>query len=221
MRYSLYVVGTESFVGKTELSLCLARLLEKRGEEVICYQPVSISDAYSSNLPDQDNKYQVTLREDQTSAYLKEEIDLVDLEQRLMDHYTSISSSREGQLKRCILDGCGHCMTGAFFQMHSARLASFFGAGVILVAAEKGELSSLIDKIALCKASFDSYGVRLQGVVVNRISPHGQLLAKKTECQKALNRWNLPLLGWIPEYRGDDIQTHVQNSMRENIYVYL
>jgi len=61
----------------------------------------------------------------------------------------------------------------------------------------RGGLGSSFDEIALNKALLDQNGVRLKGVILNKVLPEKREMVEKY-MKKALSRWNIPLLGLVP-----------------------
>lgn len=100
-----------------------------------------------------------------------------------------------GQSDFTIVEGTGHLGVGSVVNLNNAQVASLLGLDIILIV--KGGVGSSFDELALNKALCDALGVRVKGVILNRV------LNEKREMvidymQKALLRWNIPLIGCIP-----------------------
>lgn len=94
-----------------------------------------------------------------------------------------------------IVEGTGHVGVGSIVTLNNATIAALLGLEMVIIA--KGGLGSTFDELALNKALCDKLGVPIAGVIVNRVHE------KKREMilnylTKALNRWNIPLIGAIP-----------------------
>ena len=79
--------------------------------------------------------------------------------------------------------------------MNNAQVAALLKLPVILVAP--GGVGSSFDQLALNKAVCDKYGVRIAGVILNRVLPDKREMIT-TYMTRALSRWNIPLIGCIP-----------------------
>ena len=68
-----------------------------------------------------------------------------------------------------LIEGTGHAGVGSVFDLSNAAVAKLLGAQVIIVTC--GGIGRPIDEVMLNKAVFDSYGVDLLGVIINKVSP--------------------------------------------------
>lgn len=68
-----------------------------------------------------------------------------------------------------IIEGTGHAGVGSVFDLSNAVVAKFLDANVILVSS--GGIGKPIDEVVLNKALFDKEGVKLAGVIVNKVLP--------------------------------------------------
>ena len=94
-----------------------------------------------------------------------------------------------------VIEGTGHAGVGSVFDMNNARVAALLKAPTILVSC--GGIGRPFDEITLNRAVFEKHGVRLIGVIVNKVQEN-----KRAEItaylSRALERAGLPLLGVIP-----------------------
>lgn len=65
--------------------------------------------------------------------------------------------------------GTGHCAVGSIVGVNNAQVASMIGADVVLVA--NGGLGSAFDELELNRIICQHYGVRIAGVVINKVRP--------------------------------------------------
>ena len=66
-----------------------------------------------------------------------------------------------------IIEGTGHAGVGSVFDLSNARVAKLLGSKVIIVTG--GGIGKPIDEVALNKALFDSEGVEIVGVILNKV----------------------------------------------------
>jgi BioD-like phosphotransacetylase family protein len=84
---------------------------------------------------------------------------------------------------------------GSIVNINNAQVAGLLGLDIILVAS--GGIGSCFDQIALNKALCDAHGVKIAGVIFNKVLPEKQTVVVEY-LKKALGRWNIPLLGVVP-----------------------
>jgi BioD-like phosphotransacetylase family protein len=68
-----------------------------------------------------------------------------------------------------VIEGTGHAGVGSVFDLSNAAVAKLLGAPVIIVTL--GGIGRPIDEVMLNKAVFDSYGVNVLGVIINKVIP--------------------------------------------------
>jgi hypothetical protein len=94
-----------------------------------------------------------------------------------------------------IIEGTGHAGVGSVFDHSNATVAHLLGSRVILISS--GGVGRPIDEIILNKALFEKEGVKLTGVIINKVLPEkfekiNQLV------RKGLRRKKIDVLGVIP-----------------------
>lgn len=97
-----------------------------------------------------------------------------------------------------IIEGTGHAGVGSCFELSNARVAKLLNAQVILISS--GGIGKPIDEILLNHALFQKEGVKILGVVINKV------LEEKYEkisrlVRLGLKKNDIELLGVIP-YKG-------------------
>lgn len=99
-------------------------------------------------------------------------------------------------LDRKVVEGTGHCGVGSIVNLNNARVASILGLSMIVVV--NGGLGSAFDDLALNRLACQEHGVRVKGVIVNKIVP-GKEDMIRDYFGRALARWDVPLLGVVPD----------------------
>ncbi len=103
-----------------------------------------------------------------------------------------------------IIEGTGHAGVGSVFDLSNATVAKLLGANVILISS--GGVGKPIDEVVLNKSLFDREGVRLAGVVVNKVLPEKyDKIARLV--RMGLEKKNLNVLGILPYQKILDIPT--------------
>lgn len=94
-----------------------------------------------------------------------------------------------------IIEGTGHAGVGSVFDHSNAYVAKLLGSKVIIVSS--GGIGRPVDEIVLNRALFEREGVKLLGVIINKVLPEkfdkvGRLV------RKGLKRKGIEVLGVIP-----------------------
>jgi hypothetical protein len=126
-----------------------------------------------------------------TKNYIDGKVSLDALKRRIQDSFTKIVE----QTPVVLAEGTGHMGVGAIADLDNATTANLMNLPIVIVAS--GGLGSSFDTIALNKYVCDRLGVRIAGVILNRV------LDDKREMivdymGRALERWDIPLIGTIP-----------------------
>ncbi|MCQ9206700.1 MAG: AAA family ATPase [Omnitrophica bacterium] len=113
----------------------------------------------------------------------------------------SISDSFERVAKDkelVVVEGTGHAGVGSVFDLSNAVVAKLLGSKVILLTP--GGIGKPIDEAMLNKTLFDKEGVRLAGVVVNKVRAQKFDKIKKF-VKMGFEMKNTPVLGTMPYQR--------------------
>jgi len=94
-----------------------------------------------------------------------------------------------------IIEGTGHAGVGSVFDHSNAGVAKLLGSKVIIISS--GGVGRPIDEIVLNKALFDKVGVKVLGVIVNKVLP-AKFEKINQLVRKGLERLGIPVLGVIP-----------------------
>jgi hypothetical protein len=94
-----------------------------------------------------------------------------------------------------IIEGTGHAGVGSVFDHSNAVVAKLLASKVIMISS--GGIGRPIDEIILNKALFEKEGVKLLGVIINKVMP--EKFAKINDLvRKGLHRKGVEVLGVIP-----------------------
>lgn len=125
----------------------------------------------------------------------------------ILDSYKKIAKISD----LVIVEGTGHAGVGSVFDLSNATVAKLLGSRVILLAP--GGVGRPIDEVMLNRPLFDNNGVRLAGVVVNKVIPEKFNKVNKL-VRAGFKRKNTPVLGVMPYQRRLDLPT-VREIMEE------
>ncbi len=208
MKKAFFVASTGQHVGKTTICLGLVSGLKKLFKKVSYLKPIGqehvevkknlrvdkdvvlfrerfdLKDAYASMSP-------VLFPRGFTRNYLDGKINEKDLAATIQKGFDAISKDND-----CIvIEGTGHVGVGDIVNLNNAQVAASLDLNLILIAS--GGLGSSFDALALNKLMCDHYGVKVAGVILNRVLKDKKEMVS-TYMEKALSRWNIPILGCIP-----------------------
>ncbi len=97
--------------------------------------------------------------------------------------------------KMVVIEGTGHAGVGSVFDHSNAQVAKLLGSKVILISS--GGIGRPIDEIILNKALFEKEGVKLLGVIINKVMPD-KFDKINNLVRKGLKRKGVEVLGVIP-----------------------
>jgi len=100
-----------------------------------------------------------------------------------------------GRQNLVIIEGTGHAGVGSVFDHSNAQVAKILGAKVVLVSS--GGIGRPIDEIVLNKVLFEKEGVKLLGVIINKVMP-GKFNKINNLVRQGLRRKGVDVLGVIP-----------------------
>uniref|UniRef100_A0A7S4GIR7 DRTGG domain-containing protein n=1 Tax=Eutreptiella gymnastica TaxID=73025 RepID=A0A7S4GIR7_9EUGL len=215
MQRPIFVAATKQHVGKTTTSLALTSGLAKRFGKVGFMKPVGQQHVLvQTSLTEQtirvdkdvrlmrehfklhhiDYQYMspVLIPRGYTRDYIDGKIGDAQQERAIRNAYKRISEISDVML----CEGTGHVAVGSIVNMNNAKVAAMIGADIVLIA--NGGLGSAFDDLELNRMVCQHHGVRIAGVVVNRVIPE-KYEQTKEYMTKALQRWGVPLLGCIPD----------------------
>lgn len=96
-----------------------------------------------------------------------------------------------------VVEGTGHCGVGSIIGLDNAWVAKQLGVDMVLICS--GGLGSAFDELTLNHLKCQEHGVKVRGVIMNRVDPK-KMETTKTYIEKALAQWGVPLIGCVPYY---------------------
>lgn len=205
---AIFIGATGQNVGKTTLCLGILSGLKKRYQSVGFIKPIGqqheeVEDGIRVDKDVVLFKKQFDLKSDWktmspvlipagfTREFLDGDFSTKGMEQAVVKAFKEISSSND----MTIVEGTGHVGVGSIIDMSNAKVAALLGIEMIIIAS--AGLGSAFDELALNVALCNQMGVKIKGVILNRVHPDKRDMILDY-MPKALKRWGIPLLGVIP-----------------------
>lgn len=94
-----------------------------------------------------------------------------------------------------IIEGTGHAGVGSVFDHSNAYVAKLLGSKVVIISS--GGIGRPIDEIVLNQALFDKMGVKVLGVIINKVLPEKFDKINRL-VRKGLSKKGINVLGVIP-----------------------
>ncbi len=211
----IFIAATKQNVGKTTVSMGLIASLGKRFKGVSFIKPVGqrylVEDG---NKVDEDSILMdrifnfgiplqhlspVAVEKGYTERFLDGDISS-DAALRIRSAFDIVADGREV----VVIEGTGHAGVGSVFDLSNAAVAKMLDSKVIIVSM--GGIGNPIDEVMLNKSLFDRMGVKIAGVIVNKVLPHKYEKVGKY-VRVGLNRLGVPVLGVMPYAEILDIPT--------------
>lgn len=115
-------------------------------------------------------------------------------EDKILEAYKKTSAGKDIM----VIEGTGHAGVGSVIGLSNARVAKLLNSSVIIVTC--GGIGRPIDEVMLNKALFDQSGVKVLGVIVNKVLPEKIEKIEKL-VRLGFKSKDLPVLGVIPYYQ--------------------
>ncbi len=211
----IFIAATRQNVGKTTMSLGLIASLSKQFGYIGFIKPVGqrylIENGFKidedSVLMNRIFNFKFSLQDmsplavekGYTEKYLDGEIKN-DTPLKIKESFRRVAEDKEF----VIIEGTGHAGVGSVFDMSNATVAKMLDSKVVLVSP--GGIGNPIDEIMLNKAVFDRKGVKVAGVVVNKVLPQ-KYDKVNTYVRRGLKKFGINVLGVIPYVDILDIPT--------------
>jgi len=223
----IFIAATRQNVGKTTVSLGLIATLKKLYKNVSFIKPIGQryleEDGFKvdedSVLMDRIFDFGLHLKDMSPVAvsrgYTERFIDgkvFEDTTSRIKAAFNRVAEGKE----IVIIEGTGHAGVGSVFDLSNAAVAKMLGSQVILVAP--GGIGNPIDEVMLNKSLFDKNGVKMAGVIVNKVLPHKYEKVSRY-VSKGLSRLGIRVLGVIPYIELLDIPT--MRDFREELEMHV
>lgn len=217
MAKKIFIAATLQNVGKTTFSLGLIACLQKIFKQIGFIKPIGqrylMEQGYkvdedsvliekvfgvcgSQNIKDLSP---IAVERGFTERYIEGKADS-DYAKEIITAFRNVSSGKD----LVIVEGTGHAGVGSVFDLSNATVAKLLGSRVILVAP--GGVGRPIDEVMLNKALFDKIGVKLAGVVVNKVLSEKFNKINKT-VRAGFKKKNIPVIGVMPYQKRLDIPT--------------
>lgn len=204
----IFIGATGQNVGKTTVCLGLIALLQKKFQNVGFIKPVgqrhittetgiavdkdvvlfkkhfNLQSEYPAMSP-------IIFPKGFTRDFLDGKFDHVDFEGKIKKAYKEISTPHDFT----IVEGTGHIGVGSITNLNNAKVAKILKLDVVLISS--GGIGKAFDELALNINMLQSYGVKIKGVILNRVLMEKKEMVK-TYIGKALKKLHIPLLGCVP-----------------------
>ncbi|MBM3184395.1 MAG: cobyrinic acid a,c-diamide synthase [Chlamydiae bacterium] len=208
MKKAIFVAATGQNVGKTTVCLGLMSGFKKQVSSVGYLKPVGqehveieagfhvdkdvvlFKEHFHLNVSEKEMS-PILLPKGFTRDFLDGKIEHKALVEKISQAFQTISTKNEIS----IIEGTGHTGVGSIVNLNNAQVAKELNAPILLVAS--GGLGSSFDELALNFVQCEKYGAKVAGVILNRVLHEKKEMIFKY-MEKALKRWNVPLLGAIP-----------------------
>lgn len=208
MSKAIFIAATGQNVGKTTLCLGLIAALRKRFSRIGFIKPVGqqhirinsdlnvdkdvvLFKEYFHLSADYADMSPVIIPAGFTRQFLDGSVDELAMQQKILSSFQKISR----QHTYTIVEGTGHIGVGSIIKMNNAKIASLLNLDVIIIAS--GGLGSAYDELALNIAMCQIHGVKVKGIILNRVLNHKRTMIEEY-FPKALARWQIPLIGCVP-----------------------
>ncbi len=203
----IYISATLKDCGKTSVTLGLMQALNARGHKPGYTKPVGqryvnfknenldedavlINETFGLGKGHLKDLSPVAVERGFTRRFIFES-NVAPLEKKICDAVERIS--KEHSL--ILIEGTGHAGVGSCFGLSNARVAQMLDAEVIIVAS--GGIGKPLDEVALSMSLFKEYGVKIKGVILNKVMP--EKYDKVTEAvAKGLENMGTKLIGAMP-----------------------
>jgi len=202
----IFIAATRQNIGKTTVSLGLIANFQKRFNNIGFIKPVGqryleehghkvdedsvlIERIFDLRSPLQDMS-PIAVEKGYTERFLDGKT-TPDAASRIKQAFSRVSDGKD----LTIIEGTGHAGVGTVFDLSNAAVAKMLDSKVILVAP--GGIGNPIDEVMLNKSLFDKKGVKVAGVIVNKVLPNKYDKVNRY-VRLGLGRLGIPVLGVMP-----------------------
>jgi BioD-like phosphotransacetylase family protein len=202
----IFIAATKQNDGKTTVSLGLIYNFQQRFKKVGFIKPIGqrylqeegakidedsylIEEACGIKCPLKDMS-PIAVEKGFTEKYIVRP-DKASITSQIMSAFRKVAHRQD----LVVIEGTGHAGVGSVFDHSNAAVAKLLGSKVIIISS--GGIGRPIDEIVLNKALFEKEGVKVLGVIVNKVLP--QKFEKINQLVRAgLKRKGINVLGIIP-----------------------
>ncbi|MDD5128902.1 MAG: AAA family ATPase [Candidatus Omnitrophica bacterium] len=202
----IFIAATKQNDGKTTVSLGIIKNLQERFGKVGFIKPIGQRYLEEEGLKiDEDSilieevcgiksglkdMSPIAVEKGFTEKYIAKP-DKKNISNRIKDAFHRISKNQE----LVVIEGTGHAGVGSVFDHSNASVAKLLGSKVIIISS--GGVGRPIDEIILNKALFEKEGVKVLGVIVNKVLPDKFDKISRL-VRKGLERKGIDVLGVLP-----------------------
>jgi len=207
-RNTLFIAATGQNVGKTTLCLGILAALRERFPDAGFLKPVGqrhleVEEGVSVDKDVALFKKHFNLKSGWkemsplivpagfTKEYLDGKNDSEKLLETIKASYRKISENSSFTL----VEGTGHVGVGSLFNLNNAQIAAALNLEMVIIAS--GGLGSSIDELALNLAMCREHGVKVRGVILNKVLQEKQEMIARYY-PRALEKYEVPLIGTLP-----------------------
>lgn len=202
----VFIAATKQNDGKTTISLGLVRNFQSRFKKVGFIKPIGQRYLEEEGLKiDEDSLLieevcgircglkdmsPIAVEKGFTEKYIARP-DKREIAKQIKDSFRRVSKGQD----LVIVEGTGHAGVGSVFDHSNATVARLLSSKAIIISS--GGVGRPIDEIILNKALFEKEGVKVLGVIVNKVLPNKFDKINKL-VRKGLERKGIKVLGVIP-----------------------
>lgn len=202
----IFIAATKQNDGKTTVSLGIIKNLQEKFGKVGFIKPIGQRYLEEDGLRiDEDSiliekvcgiksglkdMSPIAVEKGFTEKYITKP-DKNNITKQIQDSFRRISKNQE----LVVIEGTGHAGVGSVFDHSNATVAKLLGSKVILISS--GGVGRPIDEIILNKALFEKEGVKVLGVIVNKVLPNKFDKINRL-VRKGLERKGVDVLGVLP-----------------------
>lgn len=202
----VFIAATKQNDGKTTVSLGLIANFQRRFEKVAFIKPIGQRYLEEDGLKiDEDSLLieevcgikcglrdmsPIAVEKGFTEKYIGHP-DKKSISKQIKEAYNRVSLGQD----LVVIEGTGHAGVGSVFDHSNAAVARLLGSKVIIISS--GGIGRPIDEIILNKALFEKEGVKVLGVIVNKVLPDKFDKINRL-VRKGLERKGVNVLGVLP-----------------------
>jgi BioD-like phosphotransacetylase family protein len=204
----IFIAATKQNDGKTTVSLGLICNFKDRFKQVAFIKPIGQRYLEEEGLKiDEDSLLieevcgikcglkdmsPIAVEKGFTEKYIAHP-DKKSITQQIKDSFRRVSKGQQ----LVIIEGTGHAGVGSVFDHSNATVAKLLGSKVIIISS--GGIGRPIDEIVLNKVLFEKEGVKVLGVIINKVLPEKFEKINRL-VRKGLERKGVEVLGVLPYY---------------------
>lgn len=202
----IFIAATKQNDGKTTVSLGIIKNLQEKFGKVGFIKPIGQRYLEEEGLKiDEDSilieevcgiksglkdMSPIAVEKGFTEKYIMKP-DKKNISGQIQNSFRKISKNQE----LVVIEGTGHAGVGSVFDHSNASVARLLGSKVIIISS--GGVGRPIDEIILNKALFEKEGVKVLGVIVNKVLPDKFEKISRL-VRKGLERKGIDVLGVLP-----------------------